>query len=49
MAKYVFERFSDGYKSLINQTGVRCKMAPKEGSEHTNACWDALVAPDGKF
>jgi len=49
MAKYVFERFSDGYKTLINQTGVRCKMAPKEGSEHTNACWDALMAPDGKF
>ena len=49
MKKYVFERFSDESKRLINQTGVRARMAPKEGCEDANCCWDGMVAPDGTF
>jgi len=47
--RYVFELFSDDYKRLINQTGVRTKMAPLNGGEETNVCWDGIVAPDGMF
>ena len=49
MKKYLFERFSDDYKRLFNQTGVRARMAPMIGSEHTNACWDGMIAPDGRY
>ena len=49
MAKYVFERFSDDSKRVINQTGVRARMAPKAGCEDANCCWDGMVAPDGAF
>ena len=47
MKRYVFERFSPESKRLINQTSVRAAMAPRLGNEDTNACWDAMVAPDG--
>ena len=47
--RYVFDFFSDEAKRLINQTGVRARMAPKEGNETANCCWDGLVAPDGYF
>ena len=47
--RYVFELFSDDYRRLINQTSVRARMAPLDGAENTNACWDGIVAPDGKF
>ena len=49
MKEYVFARFSDDSKRVINQTGVRAQMAPREGCEDTNCCWDGLVAPDGTF
>ncbi len=49
MKKYVFDRFSDDAKRLINQTGVRMRMAPKEGNDTANCCWDGMVAPDGYF
>ena len=47
--RYVFERFSDDYRRLINQTSVRARMAPLPESDKSNACWDGIVAPDGKF
>ena len=47
--RYVFELFSDDYKRLINQTSVRARMAPLDGGDETNACWDGIVAPDGMF
>ena len=47
--KYLFERFSDESKRLINQTSVRARMAPAEGAAEANACWDGVVAPDGRF
>lgn len=49
MKEYVFERYSDDYKRLINQAGVKRNMPPKEGNEDLNAVWDGMVAPDGKF
>ncbi len=47
--RYVFERFSDDYRRLINQTSVRARMAPLPEGDKSNACWDGIVAPDGKF
>ncbi len=47
--RYVFERFSDDYRRLINQTSVRSRMAPLPEADKSNACWDGIVAPDGKF
>ncbi len=47
--KYVFDRFSDEALRVINQTGVRARMAPKDGNEDANCCWDGMVAPDGYF
>ena len=49
MKKYLFERFSDDSKRVINQAGVRARMAPMEGAAHTNCVWDGFVAPDGTF
>lgn len=49
MKHYVFERFSEEWRRLINQSGVRIRMAPREGHENLNAVWDAMVAPDGTF
>ena len=39
MKEYVFERYSDDYKRLINQAGVKRNMPPKEGNEDLNAVW----------
>ena len=48
--RYAFpDRYCDEAKRLINQTGVRARMAPKEGNEDANVCWDGMVAPDGMF
>lgn len=49
MKNYVFEKYSDDWKRLINQSGVKRNMIPKEGNEDLNAVWDGMVAPDGKF
>lgn len=49
MKNYVFERFSDDWRRLINQNGVKQKMIAKEGNENLNASWDGMVAPDGAF
>ncbi|MBQ3490957.1 MAG: hypothetical protein IJA74_00215, partial [Oscillospiraceae bacterium] len=48
--RYAFpDRYCDEAKRLMNQTGVRARMAPKEGNEDANVCWDGMVAPDGMF
>ena len=47
--KYEFERFSEESMRVMNQTGVRSRMAPQVGDDVTNACWDGMVAPDGRF
>ena len=47
--RYVFERFSEESRRLINQTSVRSRMAPLPEGDKSNACWDGIVAPDGKF
>ena len=50
MAKnYVFERFSDDYYRLINQTGVQQALSKAEGNENFNTCWDGALGPDGVF
>lgn len=49
MKKYLFERFSDEWRTLINQNGVKRNMIKKEGNENLNAVWDGICAPDGKF
>ena len=49
MKKYVFERFSDDSKRLINQTSVRARMPDAEEAKYTNCCWDGVVAPDGRY
>ncbi|MBR2936978.1 MAG: hypothetical protein IKB80_00560 [Oscillospiraceae bacterium] len=46
---FVFERFSDEAARVINQTGVRSRMAPMADGSITNACFDGIVAPDGRF
>ena len=47
--QFVFERFSDEAARVINQTGVRSRMAPMADGPITNACFDGIVAPDGRF
>ncbi len=47
--EFVFERFSDDAARMMNQTGVRSRMAPMADGPVTNACWDGMVAPDGRF
>ena len=37
MKQYVFDRFSEEARRLINQTGVKAKMIEKEGNEVFNA------------
>ncbi len=49
MADYLFERFSDGWKTLINQAGVKAAIPDREGNEEFNAVWDGMCAPDGRF
>ena len=49
MKKYVFERFSDDSKRVINQTSVRARMPDAEEAKYTNCCWDGVVAPDGRY
>ena len=49
MKSYVFERYSDDWRRLINQSGVKRNMIKKEGNESLNAVWDGMVAPDGRF
>ncbi|MCI6907621.1 MAG: hypothetical protein MR832_00520 [Clostridiales bacterium] len=49
MKKYVFDRFSEDARRVINQTGVRQAAPAAEGNENFNACWDGALAPDGSF
>ena len=49
MPNYVFERFTDDYYRLINQTGVKQAVPKAEGNEKFNACWDGALSPDGEF
>jgi len=46
---FVFEEDSLESKRVINQTGVRARMPKLEESYGANACWDGIVAPDGRF
>ena len=47
---YVFKGREDPEgKRLINQTSVRARMPKMEESYGANACWDGIVAPDGRF
>ena len=47
---YVFAGREDlEAKRLINQTSVRARMPKMEESFGANACWDGIVAPDGRF
>ena len=43
--EFVFERFSDESARVINQAGVRARMAPMEDGPINNACFDGIVAP----
>ena len=47
--RYEFDRECLEGKRLINQTGVRAGMPKMEESYGANACWDGIVAPDGRF
>ena len=47
--QFVYERFSDEAARVMNQAGVRARMAPLAEGDITNACWDGMVAPDGRF
>ena len=47
--RYEFDRECLEGKRLINQTGVRAAMPSMEESYGANACWDGIVAPDGRF
>ena len=47
--RYEFDRECLEGKRLINQTGVRAGMPKMEESFGANACWDGIVAPDGRF
>jgi len=49
MKRYEFDRDGDACRRLINQTSVRARMPKLEESYGANACWDAVVAPDGKL
>ena len=46
---YIFERFSDESKRVINPAGVQQARPQQEGNENFNACWDGALAPDGTF
>ncbi len=46
---YMFEQFTDEWKRLINQTGLKTRMPDKEGNEQFNCAWDAAAAPDGRL
>ena len=45
----LFEEDSLESKRVINQTGVRARMPKLEEAYGANACWDGIVAPDGRF
>ena len=47
--RYAFEAGSLEAKRVINQTAVRARMPKLEESYGANACWDGIVAPDGRF
>ena len=47
--RFEFEVGSEESKRVINQTGVRARMPKMEESFGANACWDGIVAPDGRF
>ncbi len=47
--RFEFEVGSPESKRVINQTGVRARMPKLEESFGANACWDGVVAPDGRF
>jgi len=47
--RFEFEVGSLESKRVINQTGVRARMPKLEESWGANACWDGVVAPDGRF
>ncbi len=47
--EFVFERFSDDAARVMNQTTVRSRMAPMAEGPVTNACFDGIMAPDGRF
>ena len=49
MSNYVFDRFSDEARRVINQAGVKQAQPAAEGNENYNACWDGALAPDGTF
>ena len=46
---FVFAQDSTESKQVINQTSVRARMPKLEESYGANACWDAVVAPDGRL
>ena len=48
-SRYEFEVGSLESKRVINQTGVRARMPKLEESYGANACWDGIVAPDGRY
>lgn len=47
MKNYLFERFTDDYYRLINQTGVQQALPQERGNENHNTCWDGALSPDG--
>ena len=47
--RFEFEVGSEESKRVINQTGVRARMPKLDESFGANACWDGIVAPDGRF
>ena len=48
MAEYVFTRFSDNSKRVLNQTSVRARMAPKESCKDTN-CSRVITLNDSQI
>jgi len=49
MKFFEFERDCEESKRLINQTSVRSRMPDFDEAWGANACWDAIVAPDGRL
>ena len=47
--RYEYEKYSMESKRVINQLGVRAAMPDMEEAKGSNACWDAIVAPDGRL
>ena len=47
--RFEFERECEESKRLINQTSVRARMPGFDEAWGANACWDAVVAPDGRL